>query len=293
MLLLRSSALADTHAIAAAIAGAVAAGRHDRAVRRDGRRQDRVRPGLRPRARGRPSRSRRRRTRSCTATTSEVGPSARDPAPRRPLPARPHRRGRRPGARRARRVRRHRAGRVGRRGRGDASAITSSSTSNTTTPTTTTGDDAIDVTSQRRGRGRSRSPAVGATLGVALGADRRPPSSECPMLILGIETATEQVSVAIGGHEGVIGLFESTTRPASRRDARAGDRVRLPPGRHRPRRDRRGRGRRRARAVHRDARRAGVGQGDRPGAADPDDRHLVARPAGLPVPPHRSRRRRR
>ncbi|HTH05492.1 MAG TPA: tRNA (adenosine(37)-N6)-threonylcarbamoyltransferase complex dimerization subunit type 1 TsaB [Ilumatobacteraceae bacterium] len=28
------------------------------------------------------------------------------------------------------------------------------------------------------------------------------------MLILGIETATQQVSVAIGGHEGVIGLFE-------------------------------------------------------------------------------------
>jgi tRNA threonylcarbamoyladenosine biosynthesis protein TsaB len=28
------------------------------------------------------------------------------------------------------------------------------------------------------------------------------------MLILGIETATEQVSVAIGGHEGVLGLFE-------------------------------------------------------------------------------------
>ena len=28
------------------------------------------------------------------------------------------------------------------------------------------------------------------------------------MLILGIETATPQVSVAIGGHEGVIGLFE-------------------------------------------------------------------------------------
>ncbi len=30
------------------------------------------------------------------------------------------------------------------------------------------------------------------------------------MLILGIETATERVSVAIGGHEGVIGLFELT-----------------------------------------------------------------------------------
>ena len=30
------------------------------------------------------------------------------------------------------------------------------------------------------------------------------------MLILGIETATEQVSVAIGGHEGVIALFEVT-----------------------------------------------------------------------------------
>ena len=28
------------------------------------------------------------------------------------------------------------------------------------------------------------------------------------MLILGIETATEQVSVAIGGHEGVIATFE-------------------------------------------------------------------------------------
>jgi tRNA threonylcarbamoyladenosine biosynthesis protein TsaB len=30
------------------------------------------------------------------------------------------------------------------------------------------------------------------------------------MLILGIETATERVSVAVGGHEGVIGLFEIT-----------------------------------------------------------------------------------
>ncbi|MCB0985056.1 MAG: tRNA (adenosine(37)-N6)-threonylcarbamoyltransferase complex dimerization subunit type 1 TsaB, partial [Ilumatobacter sp.] len=28
------------------------------------------------------------------------------------------------------------------------------------------------------------------------------------MLILGIETATQQVSVAIGGHEGVLGMFE-------------------------------------------------------------------------------------
>lgn len=30
------------------------------------------------------------------------------------------------------------------------------------------------------------------------------------MLILGVETATERVSVAIGGHEGVLGLFEIT-----------------------------------------------------------------------------------
>lgn len=30
------------------------------------------------------------------------------------------------------------------------------------------------------------------------------------MLILGIETATERVSVAVGGHEGVLGLFEVT-----------------------------------------------------------------------------------
>ena len=34
------------------------------------------------------------------------------------------------------------------------------------------------------------------------------PSVSPPMLILGIETATEQVSVALGGHEGVIALFE-------------------------------------------------------------------------------------
>ena len=30
------------------------------------------------------------------------------------------------------------------------------------------------------------------------------------MLILGIETATPLVSVAIGGHEGVLGLFETS-----------------------------------------------------------------------------------
>jgi tRNA threonylcarbamoyladenosine biosynthesis protein TsaB len=30
------------------------------------------------------------------------------------------------------------------------------------------------------------------------------------MLILGIETATERVSVAIGGHEGVLAMFEVT-----------------------------------------------------------------------------------
>ena len=41
-------------------------------------------------------------------------------------------------------------------------------------------------------------------LGV-IGADAH---DEPPMLILGIETATEQVSVALGGHEGVIALFE-------------------------------------------------------------------------------------
>ena len=44
------------------------------------------------------------------------------------------------------------------------------------------------------------------------------------MLILGIETATEQVSVAIGGHEGVIALFEvgagaATPRPWRRRSS--------------------------------------------------------------------------
>jgi len=40
-----------------------------------------------------------------------------------------------------------------------------------------------------------------------LGRDRAPIGG-LQMLILGIETATEQVSVAIGGHEGVLAMFE-------------------------------------------------------------------------------------
>jgi tRNA threonylcarbamoyladenosine biosynthesis protein TsaB len=39
-------------------------------------------------------------------------------------------------------------------------------------------------------------------------AGRRGSASGLRMLILGIETATPQVSVAIGGHEGVLGMFE-------------------------------------------------------------------------------------
>src|SRR5690606_35543836 len=44
-------------------------------------------------------------------------------------------------------------------------------------------------------------PLVGGALGAA-------GSGGGGVLILGIETATEQVSVAIGGHAGVVGLFE-------------------------------------------------------------------------------------
>lgn len=44
-------------------------------------------------------------------------------------------------------------------------------------------------------------------MGLALGTGRGG-TDGVHVLILGIETATEQVSVAIGGHEGVLGLFE-------------------------------------------------------------------------------------
>ena len=37
------------------------------------------------------------------------------------------------------------------------------------------------------------------------------------MLILGIETATERVSVAIGNHEGVLAMFEVTADDVMRR----------------------------------------------------------------------------
>ena len=46
-------------------------------------------------------------------------------------------------------------------------------------------------------------------MGWPLGPIEDEPGALC-MLILGIETATERVSVSVGGHEGVIGLFEVT-----------------------------------------------------------------------------------
>ena len=61
--------------------------------------------------------------------------------------------------------------------------------------------DARDVTITAVGR---RGPAVGR----AATGPRPSCRHEPPVLILGIETATEQVSVALGGHEGVIALFE-------------------------------------------------------------------------------------
>ena len=92
-------------------------------------------------------------------------------------------------------------------------------------------------------------------LGVALESARR-----ClrglRVLILGIETATERVSVAVGGHEGVIGLFEVTKGRRHVETLVPAIEFMLPPGRHRPRRDQRGRRRCRARPVHRHARRA-------------------------------------
>ena len=113
------------------------------------------------------------------------------------------------------------------------------------------------------------------------------------MLILGIETATEQVSVALGGHEGVIGLFEvargrrhaEILTPAIEFVCAQADigldeiglvAVDVGPG-----------------PVHRHARRPGRRQGAGAGAARADDRDLVARPAGVPAPPLRPRRRAR
>ena len=113
------------------------------------------------------------------------------------------------------------------------------------------------------------------------------------MLILGIETATEQVSVALGGHEGVIALFEMAPRPAPRRGAHAGHRLPVRADRHRARRAR-------PRSP------STSGRGCSPACASawprprrwpwrcgPDDRHLVARPAGVPSPAVRPRRRAR
>ena len=109
------------------------------------------------------------------------------------------------------------------------------------------------VDDDRRRPRRSRSPPTGPTRGrTALGdvdvcsAGRR--STADRMLILGIETATEQVSVALGGHEGVIALFEVGRGRRHAEIAGAGDRLRVRPGRHRARRARADRRRRRARA---------------------------------------------
>ena len=153
------------------------------------------------------------------------------------------------------RSRRHRAGRVGRRRRVGIRR----SPHRRLAPVA--GDEEA-----RRSRSRDRPPSSRALVG----ADRRagdvdrvsapwPRIVEPPMLILGIETATEQVGVAIGGHEGVIGAVRDRPGASPRRDADAGDRVRVPPGRHRARRvgliavES-------SRAVHRDARRAGPGK---------------------------------
>ena len=99
--------------------------------------------------------------------------------------------------------------------------------------------------------------------------------------------------MALGGHEGVIALFEvargrrhaEILTPAIEFVCAQADigldeiglvAVDVGPG-----------------PVHRDARRPGRRQGAGPGAAGADDRDLVARPAGVPAPPVRPRRRAR
>ena len=115
-----------------ALAALSRSGRHDPPGRRDGRRQDGVRPGLRPG----PRRHRADHVADVHAR-AQLRHRRRDAAPRRPLPARPARRGRRPRPRRAGRVPRHRRSSSGATSSSRRSASTSScaSTSSTATPT--------------------------------------------------------------------------------------------------------------------------------------------------------------
>ena len=252
--------------------------RHHPAGRRDGRRQDGVRPGLRPGARG----DRADHVADVHAR-AQLRHRRRHAAPRRPVPARAAGRGHRARPRRAGRVPRHRPRRVGRRRRVDVRRAPRSCASTSSTASSTPA--------------RSRSPpsARRGPSGGPRSTGRRPswpchePHRADPGHRDGDRAGQRGAGRARGRHRPVRG----GPRPAPRRDPHAGHRVRLRPGRHRARRDRARRRRRRPGPVHRDARRPGRRQGAGPGAAGPDDRDLLARPAGLPAPPVRPRRRAR
>ena len=126
-------------------------------------------------------------------------------------------------------------------------------------------------------------PALGGAGWRAVGRGR----GGLAMLILGIESATEQVGLR---HRRPRGRARACSRSPGagatpRRSTPAIEFV-LPSHRHRPRRDQRRRRRHRPGPVHR-ACGSGIatGQGHRPRAAGADDRHLQPRPAGLPAAP--------
>ena len=271
---LLASSLHDTTAIAGALAGVVTRGDVVLLAGRDGRGQDRRSCRGSPLRSGSTSRSRHRRSTSCTPTTAGASSSTMPTST-----AWNARRDRRPGPRRAARVR-CAARRVG-RGRGPATSPTGSIVQ--LLAPAPDDEDARELVLRPSGRAGRRAGAASWTALAPVAGGR--------VLVLGIETATLQVSVAIGGHEGVIGLFEvARGRHHAEALVPAIDFV-MPPGRDRDARDRGRRRRHRARTVHRHAGRHRRGKGDRPGAASADDRHLQPRPAGVRPTPDRPPRR--
>ena len=239
-----------------------------RARRRDGRGEDRVRAGLRRGA---------RRDRSDHLADvhdrAQLPDRQADVPPRGPLPPQHAARGRRPGAARSSPSPTGSCSSSGATWWRPASATTSRSGSSSDP----SDEEARHLTVHPVGRAWMRRwERVGSGRG------------GFHVLILGIETATEQVSVAIGGHEGVLGMFEvcrgrrhaETLTPAIEFVCRQADVELAEIGADR-RRCRSG-------AVHRDARRARRRQGAGARAAHPDDRHGLARPARVPAAPQRS-----
>ena len=118
------------------------------------------------------------------------------------------------------------------------------------------------------------------------------------MLILGIDTATRRVGVALASRARAARRASSSAARSARAPRHAEQLapaidVPVRAGRRRPRPPVGDRGRHRARAVHRAARRRDHRQGDGPGAAHPGGRDPEPRPRRVPAAPQPAARRRR